>query len=69
MNNILAPMFQRLRGLAIEEDGAQIIEYALIVAVVSLGLILLMNTNLLGTSFTAWLTRVQNCLATAGACV
>ena len=38
-----------LRDLAIEEGGAQIIEYALIVAVVSLGLIVLMNTSLLGT--------------------
>jgi pilus assembly protein Flp/PilA len=59
-----------LRGLAIEEDGAQIIEYALIVAVVSLGLILLVQTGLLANngSFNAWLTRVGVCLST-GTCV
>ena len=49
-----------------EEEGAQIIEYALIVAVVSLGLIVLMNTNLLGSSFTGWLTRVGDCLSGSG---
>ena len=69
MKNILAPMVQRLRGLAVEEDGAQIIEYALIVAVVSLGLIVLMQTDLLGTSFNAWLDRVKVCLDGTAACV
>jgi len=69
MKNILAPMFQRLQGLAVEEDGAQIIEYALIVAVVSLGLMLLIQTGLLsqGGSFEQWLTRVGTCL-TSGTC-
>ncbi len=57
------------RNLATEEDGAQIIEYALIVAVVSLGLILLVQTGLLanGGSFTQWLTKVGTCLTT-GTC-
>ncbi|NDZ15970.1 Flp family type IVb pilin [Variovorax sp. WS11] len=57
------------RGLAIEEDGAQIIEYALIVAVVSLGLILLVQTGLLanGGAFTTWLANVGTCLTT-GTC-
>lgn len=58
-----------LRDVATEEDGAQIIEYALIVAVVSLGLILLVQTGLLAQngSFTQWLTRVGTCLTT-GVC-
>ncbi|VTU26419.1 Flp pilus assembly protein, pilin Flp [Variovorax sp. PBS-H4] len=57
------------RNLAVEEDGAQIIEYALIVAVVSLGLILLVQTGLLanGGSFAQWMTRVGTCLTT-GTC-
>lgn len=62
MKNALSPMLQQLRGLAVEDDGAQIIEYALIVAVVSLGLILLMNTNLLGGGFSDWITKVNACL-------
>lgn len=67
MKNVLAPMFQRLRGLATEEDGAQIIEYALIIAVVSLTLILAMNVTDLG--FGTWIGRISDCLNTAGACV
>ena len=69
MKNILAPMFQRLQGLATEEDGAQIIEYALIVAVVSLGLMVLIQTGLLanGGAFSTWLTNVGTCLTT-GVC-
>ena len=58
-----------LRDLATEEDGAQIIEYALIVAVVSLGLILLVQSGLLasGGAFNTWLTDVSTCL-TSGTC-
>jgi pilus assembly protein Flp/PilA len=50
-----------------DEEGAQIIEYALLVAVVSLGLILAFNTGLITTTFPAWLTRVGTCLS-GGSC-
>jgi pilus assembly protein Flp/PilA len=58
-----------LRDLATEEDGAQIIEYALIVAVVSLGLIILVQTGLIngGGAFSTWLADVSTCL-TSGTC-
>jgi pilus assembly protein Flp/PilA len=49
-----------IRSFAIEDDGAQILEYALIVAVVSLGLILAMNLTDLG--FSGWIGRVSTCL-------
>jgi pilus assembly protein Flp/PilA len=63
MNKLLTS----IRSFAIEEDGAQIIEYALIVAVVSLGLILLMiGTG--GLDFAGWIGRVNNCLTGAGNC-
>ncbi|HXD42254.1 MAG TPA: Flp family type IVb pilin [Ramlibacter sp.] len=55
-----------VRSFAIEEDGAQIIEYALIVAVVSLGLILLIM-GATGINFGAWITKVNLCLTT-GTC-
>ncbi|MDP3822976.1 MAG: Flp family type IVb pilin [Burkholderiales bacterium] len=59
-------LFSSIRSFAIEEDGAQIVEYALIIAVVSLGLILLlMGAN--GIDFSAWITKVNNCL-TNGTC-
>jgi len=57
-----------IRSFVQEEDGAQIIEYALIVAVVSLGLILLIQSQLVNGGFTNWITRVSSCLTTAGAC-
>jgi pilus assembly protein Flp/PilA len=54
-------LLSSIRSFAIEEDGAQIIEYALIVAVVSLGLILLMmGTG--GLDFAGWIGRVNTCL-------
>ena len=60
-------LFRSMRSFAIEEDGAQIIEYALIVAVVSLGLILLMiGTG--GLNFSGWIQRVNNCLQGASTC-
>jgi pilus assembly protein Flp/PilA len=59
-------LFSSIRSFAIEEDGAQIIEYALIVAVVSLFLILLLaGAN--GINFAAWITKVNTCLTT-GTC-
>jgi pilus assembly protein Flp/PilA len=59
-------LFSSIRSFAIEEDGAQIVEYALIIAVVSLGLILLlMGAN--GLDFAGWITKVNTCL-TSGTC-
>jgi len=54
--------FSKVAGrLTKEEDGAQIIEYALIIAVVSLVLILALKV-LGGTDFATWITRVGTCL-------
>ena len=58
-------LLSSIRSFAIEEDGAQVIEYALIIAVVSIALILLM-TN--GFTFQAWIDRVNTCLG-VGPCV
>lgn len=57
------------RNFLRDEEGAQIIEYALIVAVVSIGLMLLIQTGMLasGGSFSEWLTDVGTCLST-GTC-
>jgi pilus assembly protein Flp/PilA len=59
-------LLSSIRSFAIEEDGAQVIEYALIIAVVSLFLILLM-TN--GFTFQTWIDRVNACLTSAATCV
>ena len=57
------------RNFLRDEEGAQIIEYALIVAVVSIGLMLLIQTGMVtqGGSFSAWLADVGSCL-TSGSC-
>ena len=57
MNQLLSS----IRSFAIEEDGAQVVEYALIIAVVSLGLILLLM-GATGLDFSGFITRVNNCL-------
>jgi pilus assembly protein Flp/PilA len=50
-----------------DEEGAQIVEYALIIAVVSLVLIVALR-NLNGDSFNAFITKVGNCLTNGAAC-
>ena len=50
-----------------EEDGAQVIEYALIIAVVSIVLVVALN-GLTGTSFSGFITRVETCLTAGQTC-
>jgi pilus assembly protein Flp/PilA len=52
-----------------EEDGAQVVEYALIIAVVSIALVLALGNSTTGISskFAAFVTRVGTCLST-GTC-
>lgn len=51
-----------------EEEGAQVVEYALIIAVVSIALVLLLKgLTAGGGGFSLFITRVTNCLS-GGAC-
>jgi pilus assembly protein Flp/PilA len=52
-----------------EEEGAQVVEYALIIAVVSIALVLALGSSATGISskFSAFVDRVALCLTT-GAC-
>ncbi len=61
-------LFSGIKRFARDEEGAQVVEYSLIIAVVSLGLILLMKDGTLFTGFTAWMDRVVACLG-VGPCV
>ena len=54
-------------NFAREEDGAQVVEYALIIAVVSIGLVIALSTGGLSTGFTTFMGRVSDCL-TGGVC-
>jgi len=54
-----------IRSFALEEDGAQVIEYALIIAVVSIALVIALQGLTNGTGFTTFINRVTNCLTTS----
>ena len=54
-----------LRRFLEEEDGAQVVEYALIIAVVSIALVLALQPLTLGASFGTFIGRVATCLTTA----
>lgn len=56
-----------LKAFAAAQDGAQIIEYALLIAVISLALIALLMPAAGGLDFAALITRVNTCLST-GTC-
>lgn len=55
-------MFTRLLT---EEDGAQVVEYALIIAVISIALVVALQPLLLAGSFGAFISRIATCLTTA----
>jgi pilus assembly protein Flp/PilA len=57
-------LFNSIRTFAIEDDGAQIIEYALIIAVVSIVLVIALR-GLTGNSFSGFIARVGVCLSNA----
>jgi pilus assembly protein Flp/PilA len=60
---------EMLASFAREEDGSQVIEYALIIAVVSIALVVaLRSLTDAGGSFGTFVTRVQTCLTTPLTC-
>jgi pilus assembly protein Flp/PilA len=48
-----------------DETGAQVVEYALIIAVVSIALVILLGSATAGFDFTTFVGRVSTCLSTA----
>lgn len=63
MNKILSAV----RSFASDEEGSEIIEYALIIAVVSITLIVALR-ELNGGDFTTFIGRVGTCLTNGAAC-
>jgi pilus assembly protein Flp/PilA len=68
MNAILKLATQSVRSFVQDDEGAQVVEYALIIAVVSLVLVVALK-GLTGTSFSGFITRVGTCLTTPASCV
>ncbi len=64
MNKFLATMKSGVANFARDEEGAQIVEYALIIAVVSIALIIAL-TAIGGTNMSNFIARVSSCLTTA----
>lgn len=55
-----------IRTFARDEEGAQVIEYALIIAVISIALVIALRALAGPTSpFTTFISRVTSCLTTA----
>ena len=69
MNKLINAIKNGAVNFARDEEGAQVVEYALIIAVVSIALVLALQA-LTGTSFSTWIGRVGNCLTgtTATSC-
>ena len=67
MTSILKKFKAAAVRFAKEEEGAQVVEYALIIAVVSIGLVTALDL-LGGADFLTFVGRVGDCLTTA-ACV
>jgi pilus assembly protein Flp/PilA len=65
MNAILKAANQSIRSFARDEDGAQVVEYALIIAVVSIILVVALRGLTTGTTFSGFIARVNTCLTTA----
>ncbi len=49
-----------------EDDGAQVIEYALIIAVISIALVVAIEALVPGADFTTFITRLTGCLSGTG---
>ena len=65
MNKFLNTVKNSVGSFAKEEDGAQVVEYALIIAVVSIALVVALQALTTGTTFSTWIGRVNTCLTTA----
>ena len=62
MNKLINAIKNGAVNFSRDEEGAQVVEYALIIAVVSIALVILLRGLSTGTSFATWINRVGNCL-------
>lgn len=67
MTHLFKALPDTLKTFVREEDGAQVVEYALIIAVVSIALVLAIK-GLSDGSFTDMIDRVSTCLKPGGTC-
>ena len=66
MNKLIKAINNGAVNFARDEEGAQIVEYALIIAVVSIALVIALATIAAGGGpFSTFIARVTTCLTTA----
>ena len=65
MNKLIATIKNGTLNFACDEEGAQVVEYALIIAVVSIAIVIALRALTTGADFTTWIGRVATCLTTA----
>jgi pilus assembly protein Flp/PilA len=59
-------LMNAIRQFSNDEEGAQVVEYALIIAVVSIALVIALQAlTQAGGGFATFITRVTTCLTTA----
>jgi pilus assembly protein Flp/PilA len=64
MKTFLAAIKSGVVRFARDDEGAQVVEYALIIAVVSIGLVIALQA-VGGVNMTTFIARVTSCLTTA----
>ena len=68
MNTFVNTVNRSIQSFVKDEEGSQVVEYALIIAVVSIALVVALRGLVTDTPFSGFITRVANCLATGGTC-
>jgi pilus assembly protein Flp/PilA len=68
MKTFLKAASNSVKSFARDDEGAQVVEYALIIAVVSIILVVALRGLTTGTSFSSFITRVATCLSGTGTC-
>ena len=68
MNKFMNAIRNSAGSFAKDEEGAQVVEYALIIAVVSIVLVVALR-DLTGASFAGFIARVGTCLTAGSVCV
>ena len=69
MNNIIQSVRDGASQFVRDEEGAQVVEYALIIAVVSIALVVALQALVTDASFSGFIGRIKTCLTAGSTCL
>jgi len=69
MNNIIQSVRDGTNRFVRDEEGAQVVEYALIIAVVSIALVVALGAIVTDASFSGFIGRIKTCLTAGSTCL